>query len=76
VADLIEAGRIAKPVVAYIGGRAARSGTRYSHAGAIIEGGRGTWNGKVERLKAAGATVVDQFGDIAASVGARVGEFV
>jgi len=27
-------------VIAYIGGKAAREGTRFSHAGAIIEGGR------------------------------------
>ncbi len=68
VADLIESGTITKPVVAYIGGRAAQTGTRYSHAGAIIEGGKGTWAGKVERLKESGATIVEQFGDIAAAV--------
>lgn len=67
-ADLIEAGRITKPVVAYIGGKAARTGTRYSHAGAIVEGGRGTWAGKVERLKAVGATVVEQFSEIPSNV--------
>ena len=64
VADLIESGKITKPVVAYIGGKAAQSGTRYSHAGAIIEGGKGTWSGKVERLKVAGACIVEQFNDI------------
>lgn len=68
VADLIEAGKITKPIVAYIGGKAAQSGTRYSHAGAIIEGGRGTWAGKVERLKEVGATIVEQFGDIPLAV--------
>ncbi len=74
VADLIESGRIRKPVVAYVGGRAAKSGTRYSHAGAIIEGGRGTWDGKVARLTEAGATVVEQFGEIAAGVAAKLGD--
>ena len=64
VADLLESGALTKPVVAYIGGKSARSGTRFSHAGAIIEGGRGTWEGKVERLRAAGATLVDAFDDI------------
>ncbi len=68
VADLLESGKITKPLVAYVGGRAAQSGTRYSHAGAIIEGGRGTWAGKVERLQKAGATLVEQFGDIAETV--------
>jgi succinyl-CoA synthetase alpha subunit len=67
VADLIESGEVTKPVVAYIGGKAAKSGTRFSHAGAIIEGGRGTHEGKVERLRAVGATVVDAFGDLPAA---------
>ena len=64
VADLIESGKITKSIVAYIGGKAAQSGTRYSHAGAIVEGGRGTWAGKVDRLREVGATVVEQFSDI------------
>jgi len=64
VADLIEAGEFTKPLVAYIGGKAAKSGTRFSHAGAIIEGGRGTYEGKVERLRQVGATVVDSFNDL------------
>lgn len=64
VADLIESGALTKPVIAYIGGRSARSGTRFSHAGAIIEGERGTYKGKVRRLREAGATVVESFNDI------------
>lgn len=64
VADLIEQGRYTKKLVAYIGGKAAKEGTRFSHAGAIIEGGRGTHEQKVKRLRDAGATVVDAFGDL------------
>ncbi len=64
VADLIEAGEFTKPLIAFIGGKAARSGTRFSHAGAIVEGGRGTHEGKVSRLRQVGATVVDSFGDL------------
>lgn len=64
VADLIEQGRFTKPLVAYIGGKAAKEGTRFSHAGAIVEGNRGTHEGKVRRLREVGATVVDKFGDI------------
>ena len=64
VADLIEAGAFTKPLIAYVGGKAAKSGTRFSHAGAIVEGGRGTHEGKVERLKDVGATVVDAFMDL------------
>jgi succinyl-CoA synthetase alpha subunit len=64
LAQLIADKKITKPVVAYIGGKAAREGTRFSHAGAIIEGGRGTHAGKVKALREAGATVVDGFGEL------------
>ncbi len=67
VADLIAAARFTKPLIAYIGGAAAKEGTRFSHAGAIIEGGRGTHAGKVQRLREVGATVVDAFGDLPAT---------
>ena len=63
-ADLIESGTFTKPLIAYIGGKAAKSGTRFSHAGAIIEGGRGTYESKVARLREVGATIVEAFGDI------------
>ncbi len=62
LADLIEADEVTKPIVAFIGGKAAKSGTRFSHAGAIIEGGRGTHEGKVKRLREVGVHVVDGFG--------------
>src|SRR6266436_2656280 len=64
LAQLIVDRKVTKPVIAYIGGKAAREGTRFSHAGAIIEGGRGTHAGKVKALREAGATVVDAFGDL------------
>lgn len=67
LAALMKAGSVAKPVVAYIGGKAAKEGTRFSHAGAIIEGGRGTHAGKVAALREAGAIVVDSFGDLPAA---------
>src|SRR6201987_4047188 len=64
LAQLITDRKITKPVIAYIGGKAAREGTRFSHAGAIIEGGRGTHAGKVKALREAGAIVVDGFGEL------------
>jgi succinyl-CoA synthetase alpha subunit len=64
VADLIERREFTKPLIAFIGGAAAKSGTRFSHAGAIIEGGRGTYEGKVKRLREVGAYVVEDFNEI------------
>ncbi|MGI9015230.1 MAG: succinate--CoA ligase subunit alpha [Phycisphaerales bacterium] len=64
LAALMNDGTVTKPVVAYIGGKAAREGTRFSHAGAIIEGNRGTHAGKVKALRDSGAIVVDAFGDL------------
>ena len=64
VADLILQGKFTKPLIAYIGGKAAKSGTRFSHAGAIVEGGRGTHEAKVKRLREAGVHVVDAIADI------------
>ena len=64
VADLIESGIFTKPLIAYIGGKSATEGTRFSHAGAIIERGHGTYEGKVKRLKEVGAYIVDAFNDI------------
>lgn len=61
VAELIADGRFTKPLVAFVGGKAAKEGTRFSHAGAIVEGNRGTYGGKVRALREAGATVVDEY---------------
>ncbi len=68
LAELIAARRLTKPVIAYIGGKAATAGTRFSHAGAIIEGNRGTHAGKVKALREAGVSVVDSFGELPEAV--------
>lgn len=64
VADLIERSKLTKPLIAFIGGKAAKSGTRFSHAGAIVEGSRGSYESKVERLTKVGVHLADSVSDI------------
>ncbi|MEA3075566.1 MAG: succinyl-CoA synthetase alpha subunit [Actinomycetota bacterium] len=55
-ADFI-ASSMTKPVAAYVAGVTAPPGKKMGHAGAIVSGGKGTAQGKMDALRAAGVHV-------------------
>ena len=63
-AEFIKKEKIKKPMVGFIAGLTAPPGRRMGHAGAIISGGKGGADDKIEVMKSAGITISKSPADI------------
>ncbi|WP_412063666.1 succinate--CoA ligase subunit alpha [Rubrivirga sp. IMCC45206] len=59
---------VQKPVFGFIAGRTAPPGRRMGHAGAIVSGGKGTAEAKLEAMRAAGITAVENLAELGQTV--------
>ena len=63
-AEFIKREKVKKPMVGFIAGLTAPPGRRMGHAGAIISGGKGGAEDKIETMKSAGITISKSPADI------------
>ena len=62
--EFIKKSKIKKPMVGFVAGLTAPPGRRMGHAGAIISGGKGGADDKIEIMKSAGITISQSPADI------------
>ena len=57
--DFIKSSKIKKPIIGFVAGITAPPGRRMGHAGAIISGGKGGAEDKIEKMKSCGIKIAD-----------------
>ena len=63
-AEFLKKSKVKKPMVGFVAGLTAPPGRRMGHAGAIISGGKGGAEDKIENMKSAGITIANSPADI------------
>lgn len=66
LAEYVQSSHCTLPIIAFVAGQFVDQmpGVRFGHAGAIVEGDRGSTRGKIEKFHQAGIQVADKFSDI------------
>ena len=63
-AEFIKSSKVKKPIVGFIAGITAPPGKRMGHAGAIISGGKGNAEEKIEKMKSSGIFIAESPAEI------------
>jgi len=71
-AEFLKKSKTKKPTVGFVAGLTAPPGRRMGHAGAIISGGKGGAEGKIEVMKSAGITISKSPADIGKTLYAKI----
>ena len=71
-AEFLKRSKIKKPTVGFVAGLTAPPGRRMGHAGAIISGGKGGAEDKIELMKSAGITISKSPADIGKTLYAKI----
>ena len=63
-AEFIKSSKTKKPIVGFVAGKTAPPGRRMGHAGAIISGGKGSAEDKIEKMKSCGIIIAESPAEI------------